>query len=65
MDKPDNCVVVVFDGPVDVETIRKVRQRTEMEVELERWKMRAIIAEAKLDKIRALVDKHFGGDGRK
>jgi len=63
MDKPDNCVVVVFDGPVDVETIRKVRQRTEMEVELERWKMRAISAEAKLDKIRALVDKHFGGVG--
>ena len=63
MDKPDNCIVVVFDGPVDVETIRKVRQRTEMEVELERWKMRAISAEAKLDKIRALVDKHFGGDG--
>ena len=63
MDKPDNCVVVVFDGPVDVETIRKVRQRTEMEVELERWKMRAISAEAKLDKIQALVDKHFGGVG--
>lgn len=63
MDKPDNCIVVVFDGPVDVETIRKVRQRTEMEVELERWKMRAISAEAKLDKIRALVDKHFGGVG--
>lgn len=63
MDKPDNCVVVVFDGPVDVETIRKVRQRTEMEVELERWKIRALAAEAKLDKIRALVDKHFGGVG--
>ena len=63
MEKPDNCIVVVFDGPVDVETIRKVRQRTEMEVELERWKMRAISAEAKLDKIRALVDKHFGGVG--
>lgn len=63
MDKPDNCIVVVFDGPVDVETIRKVRQRTEMEVELERWKMRALEAEAKLDKIQALVDKHFGGVG--
>ena len=63
MDKPDNCIVVVFDGPVDVETIRKVRQRTEMEVEFERWKMRALAAEAKLDKIRALVDKHFGGVG--
>ena len=63
MDKPDNCIVVVFDGPVDVETIRKVRQRTEMEVELERWKMRALAAEDKLDKIRALVDKHFGGVG--
>ena len=63
MDKPDNCIVVVFDGPVDVETIRKVRQRTEMEAELERWKMRALAAEAKLDKIRALVDKHFGGVG--
>jgi len=37
MDKPDNCIVVVFDGPVDVETIRKVRQRTEMEVELEHF----------------------------
>ena len=63
MNKPDNCIVVVFDGPVDVETIRKVRQRTEMEVELERWKMRALAAEDKLDKIRALVDKHFGGVG--
>ena len=63
MDKPDNCIVIVFDGPVDVETIRKVRQRTEMEVELERWKMRALAAEDKLDKIRALVDKHFGGVG--
>ena len=63
MDKPDNCIVIVFDGPVDVETIRKVRQRTEMEAELERWKMRALAAEAKLDKIRALVDKHFGGVG--
>ena len=63
MNKPDNCIVVVFDGPVDVETIRKVRQRTEMEAELERWKMRALAAEAKLDKIRALVDKHFGGVG--
>ena len=63
MDKPDNCIVIVFDGPVDVETIRKVRQRTEMEAELERWKMRALAAEDKLDKIRALVDKHFGGVG--
>lgn len=59
MDKPDNCVVVVFDDPVDVETIRKVRQRTEMEVELERWKMRAISAEAKLERIKKLVDKHL------
>ena len=43
----------------------KVHQRTEMEIELERWKMRAITAEAKLDKIRALVDKYFGGNGSK
>jgi hypothetical protein len=49
----------------DVADSAKVHQRTEMEVELEHWKMRAITAEAKLDKIRALMDKYFGGDGRK
>ena len=49
----------------DVANSTKVRRQTEMEVELERWKMRAITAEAKLDKIRALMDKYFGGDGRK
>ena len=63
MEKPDNYVIVTLSGQMDCETISKIRRRMEMEVELERWKIRALEAEAKLDKIRALVDKHFGGVG--
>lgn len=45
------------------EDLRGLQGIIKRQLELELWKQRALKAEAKLDKIRALVDKHFGGVG--